>query len=329
MTYKHLTTDERYHIDEMLRQGKPKIAIAATLNRSASTLSRELKRNKGPNGWRPQKADVLAKSRLSDRGKNNVTNIDEAAWDFAVEKLKTEQWSPDQIRGYQKRKKLPVISHESIYQRIRNDKQEGGELHKHLRCQKKRRKKYGSIDAGRGCIPDRIDIDERPKIVDKRTRVGDWEGDTVIGTHKKGAVLATMVERKSRFLVAAKSIDKTSDEVISAINAYMKDFSDLTETVTFDNGKEFSGHKNLSKALNCKVFFAKPYHSWERGTNENTNGIVRQYYPKGTDFNDVSESEIQEVVNKINSRPRKCLNYKTPTEVLVELAAKKGIALRI
>ena len=116
-----------------------------------------------------------------------------------------------------------------------------------------------------------------------------------------------MVERKSRFLVGSKSKDKTSDQVIRSINTQMKNFSQVTETVTFDNGKEFSGHKNLSLELSCKVYFAKPYHSWERGTNENTNAILRQYYPKGTDFNDVSESEIQEVVNKINNRPRKCV----------------------
>lgn len=329
MSYTHLTEEERYHIDEMLRQGYKQNKIAQELGRNVSTLSRELNRNAGKNGWRPKQANEQARNRLTERGKGNVKKVDKEAWELAVQKLKTEQWSPEQISGWQKRNKISKISHESIYQRIRNDKSRGGDLHKYLRCQKKRRKKYGTTDAGHGCIPDRVDIDERPKVVDTRKRIGDWEGDTVIGTHKKGSVLATMVERKTRFLVATKAKDKTTHSVIGSINEKMKKFSQLTETVTFDNGKEFSGHKNLSNKLKCNVFFAKPYHSWERGTNENTNGLLRQYYPKGTDFNGISDKEIQKIVNKINNRPRKCLNYKTPAEVFSELANKKGIALRI
>lgn len=210
-----------------------------------------------------------------------------------------------------------------------DDKRTGGNLYTHLRCKKKRKKRYGSKAAGRGCIPNRVDIDERPAIVDTRNRIGDWEGDTIIGSHDGGAVIATMVERKSRFTIVAKSNDKTTRSVIAGIIKKMKPLSSLVETVTFDNGKEFSGHKHLTTSLGSDIYFAKPYHSWERGLNENTNGLIRQYFPKKTSFDNIDELEFHNAATKINNRPRKCLGYSTPNEVFTKLAAKKGIALRI
>jgi len=329
MSYTHLTTDERYHIDELLRQQFTQSSIALELGRSPSTLSRELRRNKGKHGWLPHQANSKATERLSTRGKNNVSRINESSWEFAKAKLKNEQWSPEQIHGWQKRKKLPLISHESIYHRILKDKHADGELYTHLRCKKKRKKRYGSKTAGRGCIPNRVDIEERPAIVNTRKRVGDWEGDTVIGSHNGGAVIATMVERKSRFTVVAKSKDKTTASVIAAIIKEMEPFSLLVKTVTFDNGKEFSGHKHLTESFGADIYFARPYHSWERGLNENTNGLIRQYFPKKTVFDNIAEKEFYDAARKLNNRPRKCLGYCTPLEVMIKLATKQGIALRI
>lgn len=150
----------------------------------------------------------------------------------------------------------------------------------------------------RGAIPNRVDIDKRPAIVEERKRTGDWEGDTIIGSHDGGAVIASMVERKSRYTVLAKAKNKTTIAVIESINQQMLPIAALVETVTFDNGKEFSQHETLSKALRAKVYFAKPYHSWERGLNENTNGLVRQYFPKKIPFDKISDHDLQQVAKK-------------------------------
>lgn len=329
MSYSHLTEEERYHVDELLRQGFTQADIAEALGRSASTISRELRRNVGQRGWRPRQACQIAALRLSERGKNNASTIDEAAWTYALEKLTREQWSPEQIAGRSKQEQKPSISHESIYQRILSDKQSGGSLYTHLRCKKQRRKRYGARDSGRGRIPNRVDIDERPAIVESKRRVGDWEGDTVIGRQDGGAVLATMVERKSLFTVVGKSKDKTTQSVMDSILLEMSPLAALVETVTFDNGKEFSGHHRITDELGGNVYFAKPYHSWERGLNENTNGLLRQYFPKKTSFDSITPAQLRTVVDKLNNRPRKSLGYKTPREVFEMLAAKKGIALRI
>lgn len=329
MSYTHLTEAERYHIDEQLRQGATQAAIAAEIGRSPSTLSRELSRNQGKRGWRPRQAHIIATHRLSERGHNNASKIDEAAWDYAIDKLANAQWSPEQISGRQKKDNLPSISHESIYQRLLADKKAGGDLYTHLRCQKKRKKRYGSKTAGRQHIPNRVDISERPAVVDKKKRFGDWEGDTIIGSHKGGAVLTTAVERKSRYLCLGKSKDKTTKSVITRIANDMAAVAPLAKTMTLDNGVEFAGHQELTNQLGMEVYFARPYHSWERGLNENTNGLIRQYFPKKTCFDNISEDEFRAVAEKINHRPRKCLGFRTPHEVLVSLSAKKKIALRI
>ena len=318
MSYTHLTEDERYHIDELLRLDYTQAAIADELGRSASTISRELRRNRGKRGWRPRQACNKATLRLSERGKNNAPKIDETVWDYALDKITSEQWSPEQIAGRAKKEKKPPISHESIYQRILADKKNGGILYTHLRCKKKRKKRYGANDSGRGRIPNRVDIDERPAIVESKRRVGDWEGDTVIGSHNGGSVFATMVERKSLFTVAGKSKDKTTQSVIDSIIMEMSSLSELVETVTLDNGKEFSGHQRIADELGGKVYFAKPYHSWERGLNENTNGLLRQFFPKKTFFKNITQDKLSRITKLINHRPRKRLGYLTPHEVFIK-----------
>lgn len=329
MDYKHLTEDERYQIDDMRREGFNQGEIAIVLNRSPSTLSRELRRNEGEYGWRPRQAQLKAIDRLNERGAANVKRASASAWDYAKKHLQQDQWSPEQIAGRLEQEGLATISHETIYQRILEDKNKQGSLYTHLRCKKKKKKRYGSAKSSRGAIPNRVDIDQRPAIVDSRKRTGDWEGDTIIGAHDGGAVIASMVERKSRFTCLTKAKNKTTAVVIKRINKRMLPISELVLTVTLDNGREFSQHGVMSDTLNADVYFAKPYHSWERGLNENTNGLVRQYFPKRIPFDSITECDLQRVATKLNNRPRKCLGYKTPFEVFSKSCEKRGIALRV
>lgn len=236
---------------------------------------------------------------------------------------------PQQIAGRLKYEGHEGISHETIYCRIAADKESGGELYKHLRCKKKRKKRYGGASSGRGAIPNRVDIEQRPGVVDSRKREGDWEGDTIIGSHTGGAVIVSMVERKSRYTCLSKAKDKTTTAVMNSINEHMLPIADLVLTVTLDNGKEFSHHEKMSSTLKTRIFFARPYHSWERGLNENTNGLVRHYFPKKIPFDSISNNKLQRVAQKINNRPRKCLGYKTPFEVFSKACKKRDVALRI
>lgn len=329
MNYTHLTEDERYQIDDLKREGFKQNEIAELIGRSASTLSRELRRNKGDRGWRPGQAQRKAVDRLSIRGANNAGKISEAALAYALKHLQEDQWSPEEISGRLLHEGRKTISHETIYQRILEDKESGGTLHHHLRCKRKKKKRYGSAKSRRGSILHRVDIDQRPAIVESRKRVGDWEGDTIIGSHTRGAVIASVVERKSRYTVLAKAKNKTAVAVTESINKKMLPIAELTHTITLDNGKEFSLHQTLACVLEAKIYFAKPYHSWERGLNENTNGLVRQYFPKKMSFDNITEQELKNVENKLNHRPRKCLGYMTPYEVFSKSCDKLGIALRI
>lgn len=328
MDYKHLTEEERYQIDDLKREGLSQNKIAKRIRRSPSTLSRELNRNKGERGWKPRQAQLKAVERLITRGSSNAKKVSEDAWRYAKKHLTEDQWSPQQIAGRAAVEELEIISHETIYQRILEDKTAGGNLYTHLRCKKKRKKRYGSARSTRGTIPNRVDIDQRPAIVENRKRTGDWEGDTIIGSHTGGAVIASMVERKSRFTVLAKAKNKTTTAVIKSINQRMLPIADLVHTVTLDNGREFSLHELMAALLNADVYFAKPYHSWERGLNENTNGLVRQYFPKKIPFDNITDYDLQRVARKLNNRPRKCLGYKTPFEVFSKSCEKRGVALR-
>ena len=329
MSYTHLTCDERYHIYELHHENFSQLEIAKRLGRSPATISREFERNRGKRGWRPKQAQAKADERLSQRGSSNVKKVSAAAWTYAKVKLEAEQWSPEQISGKLKLDKLESISHETIYKKVLEDKQAGGALYTHLRCQKQRKKRYGSKKSARGSIPNRVGIEERPAIVETRKRVGDWEGDTIIGRQTQGAVITSVVERKSRFTCLAKAANKTTNEVIERIRVALQSMADFVTTITFDNGKEFAQHSKLSEALGATIYFARPYHSWERGLNENTNGLVRQYFPKKTSFDSITDDELQAVAWKLNTRPRKCLGYRTPLEVFSEWLMDKGVALRV
>ncbi|CDG19507.1 transposase (fragment) [Xenorhabdus doucetiae] len=216
--------------------------------------------------------------------------------------------------GYLKREAKISLHHETIYRLIYKDKINGGDLWQHLRIAKKPyRKRYGSHEH-RGKIKNRVSIDNRPKIVDKKQRIGDWEGDTIVGKDRKSALL-TLVERKSLFTIIIKLEDKTAEGVAKAATRHLSMIKHKVKTITFDNGLEFAEHERIGKNLETKIYFAHPYSPWERGINENINGLIRDYFPKGTDFNKVSEREVNLVANRLNNRPRKTRDYKTPNEL--------------
>ena len=304
-TYKQLTYEQRYQIKALLDTGTSQERIAEVLSVSPSTISRELNRNKGKHGYRPKQAHEKAIARRTGKPK---VRISAETWTLVKTNLK-EDWSPEQISGRLKLKGMS-ISHETIYQYIYADKRAGGTLWKHLRRPKKYRKRAGGRDR-RGKIPNRRSIDERPVIVDKRSRIGDWEADLVIG--KEGVAL-TLTERKSRFTLLRIFPGKHAAPITEAIIELLK-WDARIKTITFDNGKEFAGHQEIATALNADCYFAHPYASWERGTNENTNGLIRQYLPRKRNFKEVSSQEEVVIMDKLNSRPRKCLDFHTPYEV--------------
>jgi IS30 family transposase len=316
MSYQHLTYEERHTISTLRRNGSKPSHIAQQLGRHVSTINRELRRNatlKG--GYQYRYAHSKARQR-SLQADCRTERCSAESWAFVVTQLCAEQWSPEQIRGELPKHHLPSISHETIYARIYADKRHGGELHQHLRHKVKSYKNRSLQNDRRGQIKGAISIEERPEVVDLRTRIGDWELDTVIGK-ASGSVLVTMVERYSRFTIIAKAPSRSAVDVSMAIMTRLVQYRDKLYTLTFDNGKEFSAHATIDEILDCQSYFAHPYSSWERGLNENTNGLIRQYFPKKTDFDQIGHDQIAEVESKLNRRPRKCLDTKTPNEIFL------------
>ena len=316
MTYKHLSQAERYQIHALMKAGHDQSQIAKLLDRHKSTISRELSRNTGSRGYRPKQACEMS----ADRAQNSRNANTVPAWvNDQAQLLLQLQWSPEQIAS-----KLP-ISHETVYQHVYADKAQGGTLWKNLRCQKQKRKRYASGRDRRGQIPNRRPLSERPLHIEARRQVGHWECDTVIGTSHKGAVV-TMVERKSGYAVMAKVEKKTSELVSSAIVDKLQPMAARVKTLTFDNGKEFAGHAYIDEQLQSTAYFARPFASWERGSNENLNGLLRQYVPKKRAMSTVTDEEIRMIQNRLNNRPRKRLGFKTPAEVFHQ--SLKRVALR-
>jgi IS30 family transposase len=326
MGYTHLTVDDRYTIYEGHVNKLTVTEIAMQLGRSKATVSRELRRNRGGRGYRPKQATELAAARAQNCA--NGPRVSPELLRKALRRLRQDQWSPEQIAGRFKRDGTGQISHESIYEHIRVDKAAGGTLYRHLRNRKLRRKRYGSGVSGRGQIPDRTGIEERPAVVAAKSRVGDWEADTVVGAGHAQAIV-TVVERKTRYTVLHKVARNTTALVTEGIVAQLSHLTPLVKTITFDNGREFSAHMSVASALGAKTYFANPYCSWERGLNENTNGLLRQYHPKGSVFKNITQSDLDGDARKLNNRPRKTLNYETPTEALAKAAARAGVALQI
>jgi IS30 family transposase len=315
MGYVHLNIDEREVILKMRAQQASMLQIGDLLGRSAGTISRELRRNvSSTKEYKPHLAQRYYEKRR-DESKEPYRLEEDAFLRAYVEKKLREYWSPEQISDSLKKDRGIDISPVAIYSWIYRDRENGGRFYLYLRQSHKRRRKRRASEDRRGQIPDRRMIDERPKVVDERSRIGDWEGDTVEG-RKGSGFIATHVERKSRYTVAVKVNDKSADTVTRATLEAMKNLPpEKIKTMTFDNGKEFTGFKELEQGLNMTSYFARPYHSWERGTNENTNGLLRQFFPKGMDFCTISQTDVDIALELLNNRPRKCLNYRTPAEV--------------
>ena len=311
--YSQLTSEQRYQIYALLKAGHLQTEVAQIVDKHKSTISREILRNSGARGYRPIQAQRLCEQRKQGRYKGRFSATD---WHLIEYLLSEHQWSPEQISLRLKEDGILEISHERIYQHIILDKHTGGDLYTYLRERVKRRKRYGSGKERRGRISNQVSIDERPKAVDARDEPGaDWEGDLIIGSRHKQAIV-TLVDRSTRYTFLAKVPFKTALAVQQAICSCLSSVKQLFRSCTLDNGKEFALHEKISEKLGGQVYFAHPYSSWERGTNENTNGLIRQYFPKDCDFTTITDEHLKDVQDKLNNRPRKILGMKTPNELL-------------
>ena len=310
-SYRRLRYEDRCQIYALSTQGNSQQSIAVILGVSQSTVSRELSRNCSKRGYRFKQAEAKAKARQALRSKPLKLT---AGLRRKIEtKLRQARWSPEQISGWLAEQGIG-LSHERIYQMVWRDKRDGGDLWHSLRRRGKRYNKRAGKTAGRGLIPYRTDISERPAIVDRKIRVGDWEGDTVVSAGRKGALL-TLVERKTKLTKIALLSRASAAATRKAAVRRLRPIGNAVHTITFDNGKEFAAHQDIAAALGAKIFFATPYHAWERGLNENTNGLIRDFFPKGTDFSTVSLAEVAKVEHLLNARPRKSLGFRSPQEV--------------
>jgi transposase, IS30 family len=318
MNYTQLTRGQRYQIKALMKEGHNQTQIAANVGCHKSTISRELRRNRGLKGYRPYQADELSFDRQCEAYRARI------AWPTweQVERLLRQDWSPEQIAGWLKRQQQPSVSPEWIYLYIYADKDRGGTLHRHLRSQKKQRKRYSGY-IRRGQIPSRTSIDKRPKIVARKGRFGDWEADTIVGARHKGGILCA-VERKSKLTRLRRLATKGAAEMKDNTIELLAPLAAKVHTITVDNGKEFCEHQLIATGLQARIYFAHPYSSWERGLNENTNGLVRQYFPKKYEFSRISDSDLQRVEDLLNNRPRKTLSYRTPNEVFFK---QRSVAL--
>ena len=311
MSYQQLTEGKRYQISVLLAEGFSFSRIAQKIGVHRSTISRELKRNGQSDGYLPDLAQQHSQRRKASAAKFKIS----PDITVLVDKLLSWEWSPEQISAIATRIGHSV-SHEWIYRYVARDKASGGQLYRRLRQGHRRYRK--GVHSKRSPILEACSIDERPTVVDSRERLGDWEADTVIGQQGTG-VLVTLAERKSRLYLVRRVDNKRADTVRDAIIDMLTPYVEHVHTITFDNGGEFAHHKAIAAALNAKAYFAHPYSSWERGLNENFNGLLRQYIPKGKDLRLVSDEEVQQVQMKLNLRPRKCLGFRQPLVVFKEL----------
>jgi transposase, IS30 family len=318
-----LTFLERERVSQMHDAGASKAEIATELGRARSTIGREIARNSAVGEYSAVTAQALAQQRRRERPLTR--KMDQPGVSKFVRNRLVCSWSPDQIAGRSKSDfaddRRLQISHQTIYTWIQS--QPAADC-RHFAGFLRRAGSRRPREDRRGRIPNQVSIEGRPKVVDQRRRYGDWEGDTVVGARQSGAVV-TLVERKSGYLLTAKSCDRKARRVARKIESRMEKLPpQLRRTVTFDNGKEFAEHDHLAERLDLAVYFAKPYCSWQRGTNEHTNGLLRQFLPKGTDLHSVSWQELKHYTNLINDRPRKRLGYRTPAEVFEPLVATEN-----
>lgn len=324
--YHHLTYGSRCQIYALKKSGASIRGMARLLGVSASTVSRELVRNRGRRGYRMKQAQRLseARRRLASSRPRKLTA---ERWGWIEGRLRL-QWSPQQIAGRLRLEGGVSVGKTWIYRHVWRDRSAGGTLYRNLRRRGKKANRRGRCGAGRGVIPGRVDIAERPAVVESKRRVGDWELDTIIGARHRGA-LVSVVDRCSKFTFLRRVASKTSSAVEGAVLSCLGPLSALAHTLTADNGKEFAGHREVAAALSAGFFFATPYHSWERGLNEHTNGLVRQYLPKATDFTGVGDARVRQVQDLLNGRPRRVLGYRTPAEVFGEALDAAGVSRAI
>ena len=307
--YTQLTEQQRYQIYALMKAEHNQTAIASIIGVHKATISRELQRNRGLKGYRPRQAQQLMQGRRAAR---HLPRIPTPLW-RRVETWLRDEWRPEQITDWLRRREGIRLSHEWIYQYIYRDKAADGDLYRHLRCQKKRKKRDGHYQR-RGQLNNAISIEKRPAIVARKTRIGDWETDTVIGKGHRQA-LVTLTERKSMYTLIAHVKRRTAAAVRRAIVRLLGHMTQKVHTITSDNGKEFAEHESIAHALQAGFYFAHPFAAWERGLNENVNGLIRQYFPKGMDFSSITQKQLNRVMHKLNHRPGKTLDSKTPHEV--------------
>lgn len=315
--YQQLTYEQRCQIYTLKKAGFSQRRIALEVGVSQSTISREFLRNTGSRGYRYQQAHGMALRRRDDGRHPRKMTLSLLR---VIDSRLNLQWSPEQISGWLRTKHCKSLSHESIYLYVWRDKRNGGELYKQLRRQGKKYDKRRNGKSTRGHIKNRLCIEDRPAIVDQRSRLGDWEIDTVIGKGHQGA-LVTLVERSTQKLLCAAVPNKTASAVTDATIRLLRPYKKYVHSITADNGKEFSGHERIAKALDTTVYFAHPYSSWERGLNENTNGLLRQYFPKSVSLKNADTQAVIRAMKRLNARPRKTLGFKTPNQRWSEMAA--------
>jgi IS30 family transposase len=315
--YHHMTRDQRCQLQVLKSRGLSQRKIAEELGVSASTICREIAKNSEEIGYKFKTADEKSSKRRSSA--SQIPKKLKGELKTLVLRGLEEDWSPDQIAGRLKLQGI-FINRETIYRYIRRDRARGGLIYEHLRHGGKKYRFKKSRQAGVHCIPNRVGIEERPAVINEKLHIGHWEGDTVISSGSRCA-LVTLVERHSKYLKMRKIGKKTMKNTSKATINLLKKLKKFTETITYDNGKEFADHQTIAKALGAKIYFARPYKSCDRGLNEHTNGLIRQYLPKKRDFSDVMDKKIREIERKLNNRPRKVLMYKTPLEVFSGLEA--------
>jgi IS30 family transposase len=304
-TYTQLTRDKRYQMFMLLTFGARHKDVAEVLGVHKSTISREFRRNCPDGRYNPYRAQRLTNERRAHRPIRRRFRANH--W-RCIQALLQRQWSPEQIAARLRWEKRFAISAKWIYEHVRRDRAGGGSLWRHLR-----RRRYRRFFDTRGHIPGRVDIRRRPAIVERRSRLGDWEGDTLLGTTESLGVLS-LCERRSRYTLLAKLAPRSATQVKDKLCALLQAYP--VRTITFDNGTEFSAHQAIAEQLNAGVYFARPKAPWQRGLNENTNGLLRQYLPKGASLNSVTERDLDHIMQRLNHRPRKALGFKTPYEVM-------------
>jgi IS30 family transposase len=315
-SYRHLTYEQRCQIDALKKRGDSNINIARILGVNRSTIIRELKRNSGVRDYHYEQAHQKTQARRKQSACLKMTS----EMILSIEEKLRLNWSPEQVSGWLKRHGKEYVSYETIYKHIWSEKKRGGTLFRYLRHSGKKYNKRSKGTAGRGCIPGRVDIKERPKIAEQKIRLGDWELDTIVGARHQGAIVSA-VEKTTKLTKLKKVSHKTAEKVEEALTEKLEPIREFVYTLTADNGKEFAYHQNVSAALQADFFFATPYHSWERGLNEHTNGLVRQYFPKSSSFDHISDEDIERVEALLNNRPRKILGFETPFEAFQRMTA--------